>query len=79
MTFPTYNNSDPENRFWWRVVFDDLYFLILVVIMLAIVSGIIIDAFGASRDHRHGRCSDLRVQVQCDEKWLAQSHASGEF
>jgi hypothetical protein len=35
-----------------RVFFDLIYFLVCVIIMLAIVSGIIIDAFGASRDEQ---------------------------
>jgi len=39
-------------HFYYRAMYDLLFFIICVVVMTAIVTGIIIDAFGASRDHR---------------------------
>jgi len=47
------NPNEYGGEFYYaRVFYDVLYFLIAVVIMVAIVTGIIIDAFGSSRDHR---------------------------
>lgn len=34
-------------------VFDDAFFVLISVVMLSIVAGIIIDAFGASRDQKN--------------------------
>ena len=34
-------------------IFDDVFFLLVNVIMVSIVTGIIIDAFGASRDKKN--------------------------
>ena len=52
-------------------LFDVLFFVLIPVVMLSIVSGIIIDAFGASRDHRNdvtedqeGACFICRCVVQ---------------
>jgi len=42
----------PTAHFIGRVAFDITYFFIVVVIFTAIVSGMIIDAFGAIRDRR---------------------------
>ncbi len=42
-----------SSRFIPRAIYDISNFLILAVIMIAIITGMIIDAFGASRDHRH--------------------------
>jgi len=39
-------------HFYVRVVYDLLFWIICSIIMVAIVTGIIIDAFGASRDRR---------------------------
>jgi len=39
-------------HFYYRGVYDLMFFIICGVVMTAIVTGIIIDAFGASRDHR---------------------------
>ncbi|KAF4670952.1 hypothetical protein FOL47_001750 [Perkinsus chesapeaki] len=38
---------------WGRMVFDTIYFILSTVVMANIVSGIIIDAFGESRDKRN--------------------------
>jgi len=48
--------EDPDlqdyTHFYFRVLFDLGFFIVCCVIMIAIVTGIIIDAFGASRDRR---------------------------
>jgi len=45
--------EDPNlSHFYFRILFDLGFFIVCNVIMIAIVTGIIIDAFGASRDRR---------------------------
>ena len=39
--------------FWWKVTYDTTYQILIIVIMVAIVTGIIIDTFGALREQRN--------------------------
>ncbi|EER01031.1 inositol 1,4,5-trisphosphate receptor, putative [Perkinsus marinus ATCC 50983] len=45
--------SEGHSEGWGRMVFDTIYFILSTVVMANIVSGIIIDAFGESRDKRN--------------------------
>lgn len=55
-------------------VFDIAFFVLIPVVMLAIVSGIIIDAFGASRDRRNDVKEDqvravCHTPPRCSHRW----------
>jgi len=49
---PTQDYLGNYTHFYFRVLYDLGFFIVCCVIMTAIVTGIIIDAFGASRDRR---------------------------
>jgi hypothetical protein len=44
----------------WRVVYDQLYGLIVTIIMIGIVAGIIVDTFGALRDKENEKNEDIK-------------------
>jgi hypothetical protein len=43
-----------------RIFYDGLYNMIIVIVLSAVVSGIIIDTFGALRDQENEKVKDIR-------------------
>lgn len=59
LTYPTEVRPYDDAYFMIRFFFDNLYFILLMIIMINIVSGIIIDEFGTLREELNKFNSDL--------------------
>jgi len=51
------NPSDP--MFWWRVLFDFSFFILVIVILLNITFGIILNSFSQLRDEKQEKLKDI--------------------
>jgi hypothetical protein len=50
----------PENEtYWQRVVFDFTFFVVVMILLLNVIFGIIIDAFGNMREHENRLLDDI--------------------
>ena len=49
-----------KERYYLRAVFDLVFFILVVIIVLNIVFGIIIDSFAELRDHQNAMNEDMR-------------------
>ena len=58
MTYPD-DKKDDNAYFLIRFFFDNIYFIILMIIMINIVAGIIIDTFGSLREELENYNFDL--------------------
>lgn len=45
--------------FWGRFVYDLLYFIVIIVVLLNVIFGIILDTFGELRDDRNQKSQDI--------------------
>jgi len=68
-----------EGVFVWRLVWDITYWLLFVLILIAIISGIIIDAFGSMRDQADSDAADIRsVCFVCNlDRFQLDQHGIG--
>ncbi|KAF7218178.1 ryanodine receptor 3-like [Nothobranchius furzeri] len=48
----------------YRILFDITFFFFVIVILLAIIQGLIIDAFGELRDQQEQVKEDMEVRLQ---------------
>lgn len=69
------NPQDPENFEYVRYIYENLVVVFMVIILLELLSGVIIDTFGALRDMDNlkssdvkGRCFICGLSVQAFEK-----------
>lgn len=51
------NPSDP--MFWWRILFDFSFFILVIIILLNITFGIILNSFSQLRDEKQAKLRDI--------------------
>ena len=49
-----------DQDYWARIIFDNLFFILIVVIVTNIIFGIIIDTFAELRDRKNAKLTDMR-------------------
>lgn len=54
------NNPDLPKFTWTRFAFDNLFTILIVIVMVTIVAGIIIDTFGLLRDNENAKLKDMQ-------------------
>lgn len=54
------SNPDLPKFTWTRFAFDNLFTILIVIIMVTIVAGIIIDTFGLLRDNENAKLKDMQ-------------------
>ena len=76
---PLPNGGENTSKFFTRLVYDNLYNIILMIVMISIISGIIIDKFAEMRDEQNEQDEDIEnVCFVCHIERDEIDKASGE-
>lgn len=74
-----FNSYFQKVHFYGRQLFDIFFYCIIIVIITAVISGIVIDAFGAIRDEESSSQEDMKSKcfICSLENGLFERHAEG--